>query len=81
MKAMGEDKMAGEIALKRSDVNWTIVYATRLTDGPKAGHRIVPPGERVTSKDHITRADVAEFLPSRLEDDSSIHRPQLITSM
>ncbi|TMB48829.1 MAG: NAD-dependent epimerase/dehydratase family protein [Chloroflexi bacterium] len=34
MKGIVTDKAAGEMLLKGSDVDWTIVYASRLTDGP-----------------------------------------------
>ncbi len=37
MKGVVEDKTAGEKLLEGSDIDWTIVYATRLTDGPRAG--------------------------------------------
>ena len=45
-KGMNDDKRAAEDVLKRSPLDWTIVYATRLTDGEHSGReRLVPVGE------------------------------------
>ena len=43
--AMGpqiKDKTAGEEALRASGLDWTIVYATKLTNGPKTAPTVVP---------------------------------------
>jgi uncharacterized protein YbjT (DUF2867 family) len=45
--AMGsqiKDKTAGEEVLRASSLDWTIVYATKLTNGPKTEARVVPAG-------------------------------------
>lgn len=79
-KGMILDKTSGEAVLRGSGLNSTLVNATRLADGSKSGYRIVGSGEPVTPKDHITRADAADFLLSSLADDSSIHWSPLIAS-
>jgi NAD(P)H-binding len=62
--AMGsqiKDKTAGEEVLRASGLDWTIVYATVLTNGPKTEPRVVPETEKVGMQ-RISRADVASFL-------------------
>jgi uncharacterized protein YbjT (DUF2867 family) len=64
--AMGtviKDKSAGEQALRRSDLDWTIVYATMLTDGPASGSAApVPDGVRLGMSQKIARTDVAAWM-------------------
>ena len=48
--AMGsqiKDKTAGEEVLRASGLDWTIVYPTKLTNGPKSEARVVPENEKV----------------------------------
>jgi uncharacterized protein YbjT (DUF2867 family) len=63
MRALIKDKSAGEQALRRSDLEWTIVYASLLTDGPARGSVAVLPA---SAKRHMTqkvsRADVATWM-------------------
>jgi uncharacterized protein YbjT (DUF2867 family) len=63
MRALINDKSAGEQALRRSDLEWTIVYASLLTDGPARGSVAVLPA---SAKRHMTqkvsRADVATWM-------------------
>ena len=62
-KGMNDDKRAGEEALKESRLDWTIVYATRLTDGERTGReRLVPVTEIVTPRNNVSRSDAAAFL-------------------
>ena len=66
--AMGsqiKDKTAGEEVLRASGLDWTIVYATKLTNGPKTEPRVVPETEKVGMSQTISRADVASFLLQR----------------
>ena len=63
--AMGpqiKDKTAGEEALRASGLDWTIVYATKLTNGPKTEPMVVPETTKVGVSHKISRADVASFL-------------------
>jgi uncharacterized protein YbjT (DUF2867 family) len=63
MRAVIKDKIAGEEALRASDLEWTIVYATRLTNGPATGSAtIVPPTTKLDTSQSISRADVAAWL-------------------
>ncbi len=57
-----KDKAAGENALRASNLRWTIVYATLLTNGPSHGVKVVPESAKVGMSDRISRADAASFL-------------------
>ena len=63
MGSMIKDKSAGEKALRESDLDWTIVYASSLTDGPSGGHvAVLTERGRWTLSHRIARADVAAWL-------------------
>jgi uncharacterized protein YbjT (DUF2867 family) len=70
--AMGRqisDKAAGEEILHSSDLDWTIVYATKLTNGARVEPRVVPENEKVGMSQTISRADVASFLLQAATED------------
>jgi len=69
MKGMVQDKTAREAVVKRSDLNWTLVYSTRLIDGSKAGYGIVASSERVTPR----RRELAQ--PPRASGPSKARSP------
>lgn len=57
-----KDKVAGELLLRQSDLDWTIVYASPLTDGPAIGFVEVPAEGKRSIWDRISRSDVAAWL-------------------
>ena len=64
--AMGsviKDKSAGELLVRQSDLDWTIVYASLLKDGPFSGSvQVLPKGAKRRISDRISRSDVAEWM-------------------
>ena len=62
------DQAAQERLLKASDVNYTIVRAPRLLDGPFTGRYRVLPDAMPPGSRSITRADVADFMLLQLTD-------------
>lgn len=61
------DKKAGEDYLRRSDLDWTLVYPVALTDGPRTDRYRV--GEHLELRGilpRISRADVAAFILTQL---------------
>ena len=63
MGAMIKDKNAGERVLRQSDLEWTIAYASILTDGPASGSVVVlPEGSNRRMSQKISRADVAAWM-------------------
>jgi uncharacterized protein YbjT (DUF2867 family) len=80
--AMGsqiKDKAAGEEVLRASGLDWTIVYATKLTNRPEAEPRVVPEPRKVGMSQKISRADVASFLLQAATDDLYSRRSVVIT--
>jgi uncharacterized protein YbjT (DUF2867 family) len=58
-----EDKLAGERLLRQTDLDWTIAYPSRLTDGPATGSvRVQAEGMRRRITETISREDVARWL-------------------
>jgi uncharacterized protein YbjT (DUF2867 family) len=57
-----KDKIAGEQLLRQSDLDWTIVYASPLTDGPATGFVEAAEGTKRGIWDRISRSDVAAAL-------------------
>jgi uncharacterized protein YbjT (DUF2867 family) len=80
MGQMIKDKSAGEEALRQSDLDWTIVYASILTDGPASGSAaVVPEGTKRGMSQKISRADVAAWLLEAATSDQESRRSVGIT--
>ena len=64
MKAALEDKVSSEDILRKSDLDWTIVYATALTDKASGldSVRIISPDKKLGMSNRIARADVAAWM-------------------
>lgn len=80
--AMGSqirDKAAGEDVLRASGLDWTIVYAAKLTNGPRTEPRVVPETRKVGMVQKISRANVASFLLQAATDDLYSRRSVVIT--
>src|SRR5258708_6873141 len=64
--AMGsgiKDKSAGGQMLRQRDLDWTIIYASVLKEGPVGGSvEVLPEGAKRRISDRISRADVAEWM-------------------
>lgn len=75
------DKLAGEDDLRRSDLDWTLVYPVTLTNGPRTGvYRV---GERLPLRGlpRVSRADVADFLLTQIGDLTYLRKGVLISSV
>jgi putative NADH-flavin reductase len=73
------DQEAGEESLRQSDLDWTVVYPVALTNGPRTGQSRV--GERLALRGmpKISRAEVADFLLSQVDDRRYIRKGVLIS--
>ncbi len=78
MQGIVADKTAGEALLQRADIDWTIVYATRLTDKPRSGYRTVE--GTLTGVGTISRIDLADALLSTLPDATAVRQSRVVTS-
>jgi putative NADH-flavin reductase len=73
------DKERGERTLRQSPLDWTLVYPTMLTSGPRTGRYRV--GERLALRGlpRISRADLAAFLLTQIEDRTHVRKGVLIS--
>ncbi|MGW0948022.1 NAD(P)-dependent oxidoreductase [Streptomyces sp. NPDC002623] len=72
MSAMVKDKTAAEDALRASDLDWTIVHAVRLTNGPTTGGAMpLPATATLRLGDTVSRADVAAWMLAAVTDVST----------
>jgi len=63
MGAMLKDKIAGEDMLRQSELDWTIVYASILSDGAASGSVVVlPDSTKRGLSQRISRTDLAAWL-------------------
>lgn len=73
------DKLAGEAVLRRSGLDWTLVYPSTLTNGPWTGKYRA--GERLTlgGLPTISRTDLAAFLVNQVPDRTYIRKGVLVS--
>lgn len=62
------DKAAGERVLRASELDWTLVCPPMLTDGPRTGRYEAAERLRLGGMPRISRADVADFMVSQVEN-------------
>ena len=79
MGGLIKDKSAGEQLLRQSDLDWTIVYASTLGDGPATGSSVLPEGVNWSLSQRISRADVATWLVQAATDGQPGSRSVRIT--
>jgi putative NADH-flavin reductase len=78
--AVFADKEVGEAELRKSALDWTIVYPTTLTDGPRtekyrAGERL-----ELQGMPSISRADVAHFMLHEVANNAYVRRGVVLSS-
>ena len=75
-----EDKLRGEVQLRKSNLDWTLVYAVALSNGKRAGKYKV--GERLPMKGmpRISRADVADFMLRQINSDEWVRKVPIISN-
>jgi putative NADH-flavin reductase len=80
MKQVFEDKAASEDQLRRSDLDWTIVYPVMLTNGPRTESYRVGEKMALSGLATISRADVADFILKQLADTRFVRKAAVVTS-
>ena len=79
LKSSREDHEAQEVAIRESELDWTIVRPIGLTDEPRTG--VYDVGENIQGKtSRIARADVADLIIKELEQNALIHKAVTITN-
>ncbi len=79
LRVVYADKAAGEELLRRSELDWTLVYPTGLTNGPRTGRYRVGERLKLTGFPTISRADLADFLLRQVEDRTCVRKGVLIS--
>jgi putative NADH-flavin reductase len=78
-REVGRDKAQAEDRLRRSDLDWTVVYPPSLTDGPLSGAYRHGEALELRGIPKISRADVAAFMLAQLTDSSYSRRPAIVS--
>jgi len=78
LKDIYADKVAGEALIRRSDLDWTLVQPPQLTNGPLTRKYRVGERLELTGIPRISRADVAHFILSQLDDTTYVRKVALI---
>jgi len=79
LKSSREDHEAQETAVKQSELDWTIIRPSGLTDESRTG--VYEVGENILAKtSKIARADVADLILKELEQNALIHKAVTITN-
>jgi putative NADH-flavin reductase len=79
LKSSREDHEAQEAAVKESDLDWTIIRPSGLTDDPRTG--VYEVGENILAKtSKIARADVADLILKELEQNAFARKAVTITN-
>jgi putative NADH-flavin reductase len=61
-----------EVTVRQSELDWTLVRPSRLTDGPATGLYRAGPGHALPDARPVARADVADFILDQLETDLNV---------
>jgi putative NADH-flavin reductase len=80
LRRVGKDKAAAEEYLRASEVDWTVVYPPSLTDGPRTGTYESGEGLELKGLPKISRADVADFMLSQLEQTAYSRKAAVVAS-
>jgi putative NADH-flavin reductase len=80
LKDVYVDKAAGEEALRKSDLDWTLVYPVTLTNGPRTGGYRVGERLKLRGVPRISRADLADCLLAQVEERAFVRKGVLVAS-
>ena len=80
LRGIYADKLIGDQLIRSSDVDWTIVQPSQMTDGPPT--RTYRSGQRLamSGMPRISRADVAHFLLHAAGDPAAIGKTLLVSN-
>ena len=79
LRGIYADKLIGDNLIRRSDLDWTIVQPSQLTDGPLT--RQYRSGERLDLRGRpaISRADVAHHILSIVADAAAVRKTLIVS--
>jgi putative NADH-flavin reductase len=73
------DKAIADDFVCRSGLDWTIVYPTKLTDGPRTGSYRAGEHLEFRGMPKISRADAADFIVKQLTDSTYLHKTVIVS--
>ncbi|MGW6648106.1 NAD(P)-dependent oxidoreductase [Streptomyces iakyrus] len=79
LRSIYADKEIADDRVRSSGLDWTVVYPTRLTDGPAQGTYSAGDRRPMKGNPTISRADVAAFMHQAVHGSEWIHRSPVIT--
>jgi|ERR1043165_4167619 putative NADH-flavin reductase len=79
LKDVYADKAVADEHIRGSDLDWTIVMPTKLTDGKRTGRHQAAEDLTVGNFATISRADVAEFMLQQLTDTTFLRKEPVVT--
>ncbi|MEV4226094.1 NAD(P)-binding oxidoreductase [Streptomyces bobili] len=79
LRSIYADKAIADESIRSSGLDWTVVYPTRLTDGPAKGTYRADDRRPMKGNPTISRADVAAFLHAAARGGEWIHRTAVIS--
>jgi len=79
LRAVYADKKAGEDILRRSDLDWTLVRPTGLTNHPGTGTYRVGEHLELRGFPTVSRWDVAHFIVTQIDDITYVKKEVLVS--
>jgi len=74
------DKQKGEELLRRSGIDWTLLYPVILTDGPLTERYRFGEDIQLHGFPKVSRADVADLILKLITNETSIHRELFVSN-
>jgi putative NADH-flavin reductase len=79
LKDILADKFKADQMLRASDLDYTLVYPTRLTNGPKTGKYKVGVSIKIAFYPSVSRADVVDFILTEIKENHFIRQTAIIS--
>lgn len=80
LRGIYADKLIGDQLIRNSDLDWTIVQPSQMTDGPLTRTYRSGPRLAMSGMPRISRADVAHFLLHAAADPAAIGKTLLVSN-
>ena len=78
LKNIYADKSKADDLIRKSSLDWTLVYPVLLTDGPGTGKYKAGEKQLMRGMPKISRTDVAEFMVRQLTDNTFMHKSPIL---
>ncbi len=74
------DKLKADEQIKKSDLDWTLIYPVYMTNKPRTGNYQIGEKFKMKGFPKISRADVADFIVRQLTESTYVKRCPVLTS-